>query len=335
MNLWLANPRGFCAGVDRAVRIVEELIALVGAPVYVRHEIVHNHHVVERLRDAGALFVDDLSEVPRGAVAVVSAHGAAPAVHAQARALGLRAFDATCPLVSKVHLEVMRQARAGRRVIVIGHRQHVEVIGTVGHYDNPEGDGIVVVENEDEARRVRVPRPEQVAYVTQTTLAVETSARIVAVLRERFPALIAPHHDDICYATQNRQDAVRHLSARCSHVYVLGAPHSSNSVRLVEVARESGSAAQLIESAQDIDAEWFTGARHLGLTSSASAPECLVEEVLARLRSLVPVLAVREIGVPEQVVFKLPATLTELRRQQRAMASHAVASSVAGAALQP
>ena len=268
-------------------------------------------------------------------MAVVSAHGAAPAVHAQARALGLRAFDATCPLVSKVHLEVMRQARAGRRVIVIGHRQHVEVIGTVGHYDNPEGDGIVVVENEDEARRVRVPRPEQVAYVTQTTLAVETSARIVAVLRERFPALIAPHHDDICYATQNRQDAVRHLSARCSHVYVLGAPHSSNSVRLVEVARESGSAAQLIESAQDIDAEWFTGARHLGLTSSASAPECLVEEVLARLRSLVPVLAVREIGVPEQVVFKLPAALTELRRQQRAMASHAVASSVAGAALQP
>ena len=317
MNLWIANPRGFCAGVDRAVKIVDELIDLVGAPVYVRHEIVHNHHVVERLRGKGAVFVDDLASVPRGALAVISAHGAAPGVQAQARTLGLRLFDATCPLVSKVHLEVVRHARAGRRVIVIGHRDHVEVIGTVGHYANPEGDGIAVVENEDEARQVGVPRPDHVAYVTQTTLAVETSARIVAVLRGRFPALIAPHHEDICYATQNRQDAVRRLSGRCSHVYVLGAPHSSNSVRLVEVAQESGAQARLIERADDIDRDWFASARHLGLTSSASAPECLVSEAIARLQQLVPTLAVREVGVPEQVVFKLPAAVADLRRVER------------------
>jgi len=332
MNLWIANPRGFCAGVDRAVKIVEELIDLVGAPVFVRHEIVHNHHVVERLRSAGAVFVDDLAQIPRGAVAVISAHGAAPGVHAQARTLGLRVFDATCPLVSKVHLEVVRHARAGRRVIVIGHRDHVEVIGTAGHYANPAGDGIVVVEDEDEARQVTAPRPDQVAYVTQTTLAVETSARIVAVLRERFPALIAPHHEDICYATQNRQDAVRRLSARCSHVYVLGAQHSSNSVRLVEVARESGAQASLIEAAAQIDPAWFAGVRHLGLTSSASAPECLVSATIARLRLLAPTLAVHEIGVPEQVVFKLPVSVVDLRLPGRAL-PNAPAAHTASASL--
>ncbi len=314
MNLWLANPRGFCAGVDRAVKIVEELIALEGAPIYVRHEIVHNRHVVDALSARGAVFVDDLDQVPAGALVVVSAHGAAPQVHAHARAAGLRLFDATCPLVTKVHLEVIRHARDGRAVIVIGHRDHVEVIGTVGHYDNPHGDGIHVVENEDEARTVQVPRPDHIAYVTQTTLAVETSAHVVAALRARFPALIAPRRDDICYATQNRQDAVRRLAARCSHVYVLGAPHSSNSVRLVEVAREAGAQALLIERADAIDPAWLAGVRHLGLTSSASAPECLVDEVIARLKVLVPALSVHEIGIPEQVVFKLPASVLDLRR---------------------
>jgi len=313
LNLWLANPRGFCAGVERAVKVVDELISLVDEPVYVRHEIVHNRAVVDALKSRGAVFVEEIAEIPQGALAVVSAHGAPPEVYRDARAAGLRLFDATCPLVSKVHLEVIAHAQAGRTVFLIGHRGHVEVLGTLGHYDNPAGGGIQVVENEQEAREVQARDPQSVAYVTQTTLEVNSANRIVAVLRERFPALIGPHHDDICYATQNRQDAVRVLCERCPLVIVIGAPHSSNSLRMVEVAREVGSAARLIESERDVEPEWFDELADVGLTSSASAPEHLVSAVVRRIQALSPGLVVRELGAPEALVFKLPSALVDMR----------------------
>ena len=319
MNLWLANPRGFCAGVERAVKIVDELISLVDEPVYVRHEIVHNRAVVDGLRARGAVFVERIDEIPQGSLAVVSAHGAAPSVFREARAAGLRLFDATCPLVCKVHLEVLAHARAGRSVLLIGHREHVEVLGTMGHYDNPEGGGIQVVENEDEAREVQVRDPQSVAYVTQTTLAVDMVYRVVAVLRQRFPTLIGPHHDDICYATQNRQDAVRTLCVRCPLVIVIGAPNSSNSVRMVEVARECGVSAQLIESEGDLQTSWFGGITNAGLTSSASAPEHLVAATVKRIRSLVGDVQIREVGEEENLVFKLPTSLLDLRASKSAI----------------
>ena len=325
MNLWLANPRGFCAGVDRAVRIVDELLALTGAPVYVRHEIVHNRSVVETLRSRGAVFVDSADEIPAGAWAVISAHGAAPQVHRAMHRGGRRVFDATCPLVTKVHLEVMAHARAGRSVLLIGHRDHVEVIGTLGCYDHRAGGGIQVVESIDEARVVQVRDPSAVAYVTQTTLAVEAANRIVSVLRGRFPALVGPHRDDICYATQNRQDAVRALAERCQRVIVIGAPHSSNSLRMVEVAAETGTPAHLIESPAEIRAEWLTDVRDLGMSSSASAPERLVEAAVAHLRARVPGLAVHEMGRAEDLSFKLPVALLELRARRRGPARYSAA----------
>ncbi|HEX7439351.1 MAG TPA: 4-hydroxy-3-methylbut-2-enyl diphosphate reductase [Caldimonas sp.] len=329
MNLWLANPRGFCAGVERAVKIVNELISLADEPVYVRHEIVHNRSVVESLKARGAVFVEAVSEIPDGAFAVISAHGAPPEVFAQARAAHLRLFDSTCPLVTKVHLEVLGHARAGRAVLLIGHRDHVEVTGTLGHYDNPAGGGIQVVEDEQEARTVQVPDPSSVAYVTQTTLAVDTSNRIVSVLRDRFPALVGPRHDDICYATQNRQDAVRLLCARCERVIVIGAPHSSNSLRMVEVAQETGTPAHLIESADELQADWFRGAKDVGLTSSASAPEHLVESAVKRMRTLVGgELTLRELGRAEGLVFKLPTPLLDMRESRRPCPSVALASSL-------
>jgi 4-hydroxy-3-methylbut-2-enyl diphosphate reductase len=312
MNLWLANPRGFCAGVERAVKIVEELITLVDEPVYIRHEIVHNRAVVDGLKARGARFVERIDEVPRDGLVVISAHGAGPDVFHEAQAAGLRLFDATCPLVSKVHLEVLAHARAGRSVLVIGHRGHVEVVGTLGWYDAP-ADGIQVVADEREAREVQVRDPASVAYVTQTTLEVESANRVIAVLRERFPAIVKPHHDDICYATQNRQDAVRDLCRHCDRVLVLGAPHSSNSLRMVEVAQESGVDARLIESAAELQASWFEGATDVGLTSSASAPEHLVAAAVERIRALVADVRVRELGEPEHLVFKLPVPLLDLR----------------------
>jgi 4-hydroxy-3-methylbut-2-enyl diphosphate reductase len=318
MNLWLAHPRGFCAGVERAVKIVEELIDLVDEPVYIRHEIVHNRAVVDSLRARGAIFVERTDEIPPGGLAVVSAHGAAPDVFRDARAAELRVFDATCPLVSKVHLEVLAHAKAGRSVIVIGHRGHVEVVGTMGWYDNPDGGGIQVVEDVREAQEVQVRDPSAVAYVTQTTLEVESANRVVSVLRQRFPLLVGPHHDDICYATQNRQDAVRNLCQRCSLVLVLGAPHSSNSLRMVEVAREAGAEARLIESAAELQLAWLEGHADVGLTSSASAPEYLVAGTIDRLRVLVPGVLVRELGQPEHLVFKLPTPLLDLRAARAA-----------------
>jgi 4-hydroxy-3-methylbut-2-enyl diphosphate reductase len=312
MDLWLANPRGFCAGVDRAVKIVEELVSLVDEPVFVRHEIVHNRSVVEGLAARGAVFVETIDEIPKGAFAIISAHGAPGEEYARARAANLRLFDATCPLVSKLHLEVMGYARAGRSVIVIGHRDHVEVIGTLSYYDNPVG-SIQVVEDQREALEVQVPDPLLVGYVTQTTLAVEASNRIVSVLSDRFPALIGPPNDDICYATQNRQHAVRMLCKQCERIVVIGAPHSSNSMRMVEVARETGREAHLIESAHDIRATWFEDVNDVGLTSSASAPEHLVQRALQHIRALVGDVNVRELGAAETVTFKLPAPLVDMR----------------------
>jgi 4-hydroxy-3-methylbut-2-enyl diphosphate reductase len=333
MNVWLANPRGFCAGVDRAVKMVEELLTLNAGPVYVRHEIVHNRSVVDGLRELGAVFVDEVAQIPEGALAVVSAHGAAPQVFREAGARGLRVFDATCPLVSKVHLEVMIQSQAGRTVFLIGHRNHVEVLGTIGHYTNAAGGGIHVVQDEDEARRVRACDPEAVAYVTQTTLAVDVVRRVVAVLRERYPSIQGPHHDDICYATQNRQDAVRMLCRLSQLVLVIGAPHSSNSLRMVEVAQEAGVAARLIESAGELDAAWLEGVQNLGLTSSASAPEALVAGTIERLRHMRPGLALHPIGLPEDMVFKLPTALVEMRdmRQSRKSAHNPVIADHTGA----
>lgn len=315
MNLWLANPRGFCAGVERAVRMVDELLTLSEAPIYVRHEIVHNRAVVDALQSRGAVFVDDAQAIPEGALAVISAHGASPKVHRSVAEGGRHVFDATCPLVTKVHLETQVHARAGRTLLLVGHRGHVEVEGTLGWYDNPAGGGITVIESAAEAETVQVADPARVAYVTQTTLAVEAANRIVSVLRRRFPALVGPHHNDICYATQNRQDAVRALAERCQRVIVIGAPHSSNSVRMVEVAVESGTLAHLVETPAGVRPEWLDGVTDLGLSSSASAPEHLVEAMLAHLRTLVPDLQVHELGRPEDVSFKLPSALVDLRER--------------------
>jgi len=328
MNLWLANPRGFCAGVDRAVKIVEELVSLVDEPVYLRHEIVHNRSVVEGLAARGAVFVETIDEIPEGAFAIISAHGAPDEEYKRARAANLRLFDATCPLVSKLHLEVMAYARAGRSVLVIGHRDHVEVIGTLSYYDNPAG-SIQVVEDEREALDVQVSDPSMLGYVTQTTLAVDASNQIVAVLRNRFPALVGPHKDDICYATQNRQQAVRLLCKCCERILVIGAPHSSNSLRMVEVARATGREAHLIESPDDISAEWFEGVNDVGLTSSASAPEHLVQGAMQRIRALVGKVNLREQGTAEGIVFKLPTPLVDMRAAQSSRNSVKVKSFLA------
>jgi 4-hydroxy-3-methylbut-2-enyl diphosphate reductase len=313
MHVFLANPRGFCAGVERAVNIVDELLDLAGPPIYVRHAIVHNHHVVERLERRGAVFVDDLDDIPEGAVAVMSAHGVSRSVLDQAQKRTLRVIDATCPLVSKVQLEVFRQTSKGRTVIVIGHRGHVEVEGLCGHR-HPGFGGVVVIETREEAETVEVPDPDAVAYVTQTTLAVDSTRAIVDVLRRRFPALAGPHGSTICYATQNRQDAVRQLALRCQVIVVIGAPHSSNSRRLTEVAEESGASAVLIEGAAELRQQMFAGTRHVGVTSSASAPEDLVAEVIAWLREHLPVAKVYEIGEAETVSFRPPAEMRQLKR---------------------
>jgi 4-hydroxy-3-methylbut-2-enyl diphosphate reductase len=307
VKLYLANPRGFCAGVDRAVAIVEQLLETAEEPVFIRHEIVHNRVVVDGLRARGGVFVEEVADIPAGALAVVSAHGAPPEVFEQARLRDLRLMDATCPLVAKVHLEVSRHARQGRSVIVIGHRDHVEVKGIVGHFERTGAGTIAVVETAAEAELVEVATPEHAGYVTQTTLSVDQTRAIVEVLRRRFPALIAPHAQDICYATQNRQNAVRRLAEVCDLILVIGAPHSSNSVRMKETAETCGVAAQLIERSDDIAAEWLVGRGTLGLTSSASAPEHLVTAAIARLTELAPGLEIEEFGDPENVAFRMPA----------------------------
>jgi 4-hydroxy-3-methylbut-2-enyl diphosphate reductase len=302
MRLLLAAPRGFCAGVDRAIEIVERALTLFGRPVFVRHEIVHNRHVVDRLRSMGAVFVDEIAEVPEGAVVVFSAHGVSPRVREEAAARRLRAVDATCPLVTKVHLEARRHAAEGREILLIGHAGHVEVEGTMG--EAPAR--MRLVESVADAERVEVRDPERVAYLTQTTLSVDDTRAIVEVLRRRFPAIAGPPQEDICYATQNRQNAVKGLAPRLDLLLVVGAPNSSNSRRLVEVATASGLRARLVEEASDIDPAWLEGAGTVGVTAGASAPEDLVRSIVARLRDLGASEPEEVPTVVENVHFALP-----------------------------
>lgn len=310
MELILANPRGFCAGVDRAIEIVDRALEAFGAPIYVRHEIVHNRYVVENLRAKGAIFVDDLGDVPEGATVVFSAHGVSQAVRAEARARGLRIFDATCPLVTKVHIEVARHARQGRDVVLIGHAGHVEVEGTMGQWPaHANGNRIHLVETVDDVARLAVTDPANVAFSTQTTLSVDETRDIIDALVARFPAIEGPRHDDICYATQNRQDAVKELARRCDLVLVIGSPTSSNSNRLRELAEKQGVASHLIDGPEDIRSEWFAGRRAIGVTAGASAPEELVQRVVAHLRAL-GAGEVQELdGKVEDVTFALPKEL--------------------------
>ena len=307
MQIVLANPRGFCAGVDRAIEIVEQALARFGAPVYVRHEIVHNRHVVESLRAKGAVFVDDPADAPEGALLVFSAHGVSPAVREAAAKRRLRVIDATCPLVTKVHVETQRMAREGCEIVLVGHRGHVEVEGTMGHAPGR----IHLVQNVDDVSRLAVRDPSRLACVTQTTLSVDDTREILDALRARFPAIRLPRKDDICYATQNRQNAVKQLTGEVDVLIVVGAPESSNSNRLVEIAAKSGARAYLVQDASDLEAAWLEGAHQVGVTAGASAPEVLVEGVVARLRALCgePV-SVRSLPrVDEGVVFQLPAEL--------------------------
>jgi 4-hydroxy-3-methylbut-2-en-1-yl diphosphate reductase len=315
MQVLLANPRGFCAGVDRAIDIVERALELFGPPIYVRHEVVHNRHVVERLRALGAVFVDELAEVPAGATVIFSAHGVSSAVEQAARARTLTVFDATCPLVTKVHMEVQRYAREGRDVILIGHAGHPEVEGTMGRFDQSFGGHIHLVEDLDDVAALAVRTPGRVALVTQTTLSVDDTAEIVAALRARFPELATPRHEDICYATQNRQDAVKKLLEQCDVLLVVGSRTSSNSNRLRELADRAGVPGYLIDGPEDLRAEWFTGKRAVGVTAGASAPELLVQQVMARLVAWGGELPREVIGREERVFFTLPR---ELRRAESA-----------------
>jgi 4-hydroxy-3-methylbut-2-enyl diphosphate reductase len=305
MDVLLANPRGFCAGVERAIAIVERALALHGPPIYVRHEIVHNRFVVDDLRRKGAVFVEELAEVPPGATVIFSAHGVSKAVQRDAQARGLRVFDATCPLVTKVHVEVAKMLRGGRDVVMIGHRGHPEAEGTMGQAER----GIHLVETVDDVARLAVRDPSRLAYVTQTTLSVDDAAAIVDALRRRFPGIVGPKKDDICYATQNRQDAVKLMAPRCDVVIVVGSPNSSNSNRLREVAEQRGVPAYMIDSADELDPAWIADRPRVGVTAGASAPEVLVEEVIARLKSL-GARSVRQLeGVEENVVFPMPKGL--------------------------
>ncbi len=301
-EILLAKPRGFCAGVDRAIAIVERALETHGAPIYVRHEIVHNKYVVDDLRAKGAVFVEELAEVPAGATVIFSAHGVSLDVQREAAERGLRVFDATCPLVTKVHVEVARMRDQGREVIMIGHEGHPEAEGTLGQSDS----GMYLVENEQDVARLEVRDPGSLAYVTQTTLSIDDCARVIAALKARFPEIVGPKKDDICYATQNRQDAVKFMAPQCDVVIVVGSPNSSNSNRLREVARNLGREAYLVDSAEELRPEWLAGRKRVGLTAGASAPEVLVHEVIQRLQAL-GVARVHELeGIEEHVTFPLP-----------------------------
>jgi len=305
MEVLLANPRGFCAGVERAIAIVERALALHGAPIYVRHEVVHNKYVVDDLRRKGAVFVEELSEVPEGSTVIFSAHGVSRAVQREAEARKLRVFDATCPLVTKVHVEVQKMRDAGREIVMIGHRGHPEVEGTMGQ----SAAGMHLVEAVRDVEGLAVRDPEKLSYVTQTTLSVDDAAEIVDALKRRFPRITGPKKDDICYATQNRQDAVKLVARRCDLVIVVGSPNSSNSNRLREVARNAGTDAYMVDSAAEVRAEWLAGRKCVGVTAGASAPEVLVQEVIARLKQLVDVDVVQLRGVEERITFPLPKSL--------------------------
>ena len=314
MDVVLASPRGFCAGVDRAIEIVEKVLDVFGAPIYVRHEVVHNRFVVERLRERGAVFVDDLAEVPDGQTVIFSAHGVSQAVRGEAQQRDLRVFDATCPLVTKVHLEVARHCREGNEVILIGHRGHPEVEGTMGQYrcERATGrGGIHLVETVDDVARLDIRDPTHVAFVTQTTLSMDDTVVIIDALRARFPDIVGPKRNDICYATQNRQDAVKDLAQKCDLVLVVGSPNSSNSNRLKEIAVKLGKPAYLIDGPEDIRPEWLSGVDTIGLTAGASAPEVLVGQVVERLKAWGAESVEENEGRPERVTFGLPKNLVE------------------------
>jgi len=305
MDVVLANPRGFCAGVERAIEIVERALELHGAPIYVRHEIVHNRYVVDNLRAKGAVFVEELDQVPAGGIVIFSAHGVAKAVQAEADRRGLKVFDATCPLVTKVHIEVMKMLREGYEIVMIGHKGHPEAEGTMGQ----SAGGMHLVEEPDDVAALQVKNPERLAYVTQTTLSVDDAGVMVAALKKRFPSIRGPKKDDICYATQNRQDAVKFMAPQCDVVIVVGSPNSSNSNRLREVAEHIGAEAYMVDSAADLKPEWIAGKTRVGITAGASAPEVLVDELVARLKAL-GAKSVRPLeGIRETVAFTLPREL--------------------------
>lgn len=315
MKAILANPRGFCAGVDRAIDIVDRAIELLGAPIYVRNEVVHNRYVVKKLREKGAVFVKELDEVPDNSTVIFSAHGVSRSVHDQAKQRGLKVFDATCPLVTKVHMEVLRHSKKGRDVILIGHKGHPEVIGTMGQYDTSCHGKIYRVESLQEVDALSITHPENVAFVTQTTLSVDDSVIIIKALRKRFPEIMGPKKDDICYATQNRQDALKNLVDDCDMVLVVGSPNSSNSNRLREIAEKRNIPAYLIDGADDIDEKWLEGKTCIGLTAGASAPEILVKRVTTRLKEMGVSIATDDHGVRENVTFVLPKELINIRSQ--------------------
>ena len=309
MQIKLANPRGFCAGVDRAIEIVNRALEVFGPPIYVRHEVVHNKFVVEDLRARGAIFVEELDQVPDDVIVIFSAHGVSQAVRQEAAGRGLKVFDATCPLVTKVHIEVAKYSRDGRECILIGHAGHPEVEGTMGQYDDSNGGSIYLVEDEDDVARMQVRDPDNLAFVTQTTLSMDDTSRVIDALRTRFPNIGGPRKDDICYATQNRQDAVKQLADESDVVLVVGSPNSSNSNRLRELAERMGTPAYLIDGAEDLQHSWFDGITRVGITAGASAPEVLVRGVIEQLRAWGATGADELDGRPENVTFSMPKEL--------------------------
>ena len=315
MDILLANPRGFCAGVDRAIEIVERAIEIYGAPIYVRHEVVHNRYVVERLRNMGAVFVDELDQVPDGAIVIFSAHGVAKAVVSEAERRGLRVFDATCPLVTKVHMEVSRYGRDGLDVVLIGHAGHPEVEGTMGQFDSGFGGAIHLVETPADVEKLAIRDAGKLAFVTQTTLSMDDTARVIDALRVRFPKVQGPRKDDICYATQNRQDAIKKLARQCQILLVVGSRNSSNSNRLKEIAEGVGAVAYLIDGPEDLKREWFAGKQAVGVTAGASAPEVLVQRVVAQLKDWGGTAVNETQGIPENVEFALPKVLRPAGRR--------------------
>ena len=309
MYIKLANPRGFCAGVDRAIEIVNRALEVFGPPIYVRHEVVHNKFVVEDLRARGAVFVEELDQVPDDVIVIFSAHGVSKAVRDEAARRGLKVFDATCPLVTKVHMEVVRYSREGRECILIGHEGHPEVEGTMGQYDASNGGAIYLVEDEADVAELQVRNPENLAFVTQTTLSMDDTSKVIDALRAKFPAIGGPRKDDICYATQNRQDAVKQLASECDVLLVVGSPNSSNSNRLRELAERMGTPAYLIDGAEDMRAEWFADAKGVGITAGASAPEVLVRGVVEQLRAWGAEGETELDGRPENITFSMPKEL--------------------------
>lgn len=309
MHIKLANPRGFCAGVDRAIEIVNRALEVFGPPIYVRHEVVHNKFVVEDLRARGAVFVEELDQVPDDVIVIFSAHGVSKAVRDEAARRGLKVFDATCPLVTKVHMEVVRYSREGRECILIGHEGHPEVEGTMGQYDASNGGAIYLVEDEADVAELQVRNPDNLAFVTQTTLSMDDTSKVIDALRAKFPAIGGPRKDDICYATQNRQDAVKQLASECDVLLVVGSPNSSNSNRLRELAERMGTPAYLIDGAEDLKHEWFEGVSGIGITAGASAPEVLVRGVVEQLRAWGAEGETELDGRPENITFSMPKEL--------------------------